>query len=275
MTMTTTTTTTTATTTPVTNNKRAMHVEQVPFGRIHADIVDFGGALDRIVELCRAGQGGMVVTPNVDHVVMAETDPALQKVYDDADLSLTDGKPLVWLAKAMGRPVPAKISGSDLIRPLIARAAKEGLSCFFFGGMEGIAEKAAAILKAEHQDLIVAGCHSPPFGFEKDPAKDRAAIDVVLAAKPNIVFVALGSPKQELWMDRHRHDLGAAVTLGIGASLDFIAGAVKRAPPWMSHMGLEWLYRLVQEPGRMYERYLVRDRAIVGIAWRTWKKHRR
>jgi N-acetylglucosaminyldiphosphoundecaprenol N-acetyl-beta-D-mannosaminyltransferase len=252
-----------------------MNGDRVPFGSIHADVVDFDGALDRIVAMCRAGQGGTVLTPNVDHVVMAEEQPALKAAYDGAGLSLTDGKPLVWLARAMGRPVPQKISGSDLIRPLVARAAKEGLSCFFFGGKDGIAEKAAAILKAEHPDLIVAGCHSPPFGFEKDPASDQAAVDVVRAARPAIVFVALGAPKQELWMHRHKEALAPAVTLGIGASLDFIAGAVKRAPGWMSDAGLEWVYRLVQEPGRMYERYLVRDRAIVGIAWRTWKKHRR
>jgi len=249
--------------------------ERVPFGRIHADIVDFDGALDVIVGLCRSGAGGTVLTPNVDHVVMAEHDDALKAAYDGASLSLTDGKPLVWLARAMGRPVPAKISGSDLMRPLVARAAKEGLSCFFFGGQDGIADKAAAILKAEYPSLIVAGCHSPPFGFEKDPVTDLAAVDVLRAAKPNLVFVALGAPKQELWMHKHRTDLAPAVTLGIGASLDFIAGLVQRAPAWMSNAGLEWLYRLFQEPKRMYQRYLVRDRAIVGIAWRTWKAHKR
>jgi N-acetylglucosaminyldiphosphoundecaprenol N-acetyl-beta-D-mannosaminyltransferase len=249
--------------------------ERVPFGRIHADRIDLATALDRIVDLCRSGCGGMVVTPNVDHVVMAETNETLKAAYDAAALSLTDGQPLVWLAKAMGRPVPGKISGSDLIRPLIERAAAEGLSCFFFGGKPGIAEKAAATLQGEYPGLVVAGCHSPPFGFETDEAADRAAVDVVVAARPQLVFVALGSPKQEAWMHRHRGALGGAVTLGIGASLDFIAGVVQRAPPWMSQAGLEWVYRLLQEPGRMYERYLVRDRAIVGIAWRTWSQHRR
>ncbi|HEY1097543.1 MAG TPA: WecB/TagA/CpsF family glycosyltransferase, partial [Myxococcota bacterium] len=125
-------------------------LERVPFGRIHADVVDFAGAIDRIVALCHAKQGGSVVTPNVDHVVMAEHDAALKAAYDDADLSLTDGKPLVWLARAMKRPVPGKISGSDLIRPLVARAAKEGLRCFFLGGKDGIAQTAADILTAEN-----------------------------------------------------------------------------------------------------------------------------
>ncbi len=248
---------------------------RVPFGRIHADVVDFDGALDRIVGLCRTGTGGSVVTPNVDHVVMAETDEGLKAAYDDADLSLTDGKPLVWLAQAMGRPVPGKISGSDLMRPLIARAAKEGLRCFFLGGKDGIAQKAADILVAENPGLIVAGCYSPRFGFDRDPVSDQAVVDVVIAAKPDLLFIALGAPKQELWMHKHKAALAPAVGLGIGASLDFIAGSVQRAPKWMSNVGLEWVFRIGQEPRRMAERYLVRDRPIIGIAWRTWREHRR
>lgn len=248
---------------------------RVPLGSIHADVIDFNGAVDRIVALCRAGQGGSVVTPNVDHVVMAEHNAALKAAYDGASLSLVDGKPLVWLAQAMNQPLPGKISGSDLIRPLVARAAQEGLRCFFLGGMEGIAQRAADILVAEHPGLIVAGCYSPPFGFEKNPEQDQAVVDVVAAAKPDLVFIALGAPKQELWWHKHQQALAPAVGLGIGASLDFIAGVVTRAPSWMSDAGLEWVYRLVQEPRRMAERYLVRDREIVPIAFRTWRRHRR
>jgi N-acetylglucosaminyldiphosphoundecaprenol N-acetyl-beta-D-mannosaminyltransferase len=252
-----------------------MTVERIPMGRIHVDAHTFDGAIDAIVELCRAGRGGSVLTPNVDHVCMAETDPALKAAYDAASLSLLDGKPLQWLAQGMGRPVPGKISGSDLLRPLCARAAREGLSCFFLGGVDGVAQKAADILVQENPGLVVAGCYSPPFGFEKDPDKDAAVVERVRAAKPNLLFVALGAPKQELWMTKHRDVLEPAVSLGIGASLDFVAGVVKRAPAWMSDVGLEWAYRLAQEPRRMYQRYLVRDRAFVGIAWRTWRAHRR
>lgn len=248
---------------------------RVPFGKIHADVIDFDGAVSAIVDLAKAGAGGTVLTPNVDHVVVAEEHAGLKAAYDGASLSLVDGKPLVWLARAMNRPLPAKISGSDLIRPLVARAAAEGLSCFFLGGKEGVAQTAADILRREHPALVVAGCYSPPFGFEKDPAADQAVVDVVNAAKPNLLFVALGAPKQELWMHKHKADLAPAVSLGIGASLDFIAGVVKRAPPWMSDAGLEWLYRLGQEPTRMFERYVVRDSAFAGIALRTYRAHKR
>jgi N-acetylglucosaminyldiphosphoundecaprenol N-acetyl-beta-D-mannosaminyltransferase len=246
----------------------------VPFGRIHAHHVTFDGAIDRIVALCRARQGGYVLTPNVDHVVMADTDEALRQAYADAALSLVDGKPLVWLSRALGTPLPAKISGSDLLRPLVARAAREGLSVYFLGGQEGIAARAAAILQAEHPALVVAGVDAPPFGFDKDPAQDAAVVARVQAAKPALLFVALGAPKQELWLARHKEALVPAVGLGIGASLDFIAGVVKRAPRVVSEAGFEWAWRLAQEPRRMAQRYLVRDRAFPAIAWRTWRQAR-
>lgn len=274
-------TTTTSTQAPTMNNAGATanaarnQGERVPFGRIHVDNVSFDGAIESIVALCREGNGGTVLTPNVDHVVMAETDDALKAAYDGASLSLADGKPLIWLANAMNRPLPGKVSGSDLMRPLVRRAAVEGLSCFFFGGMEGIAQRAADILQRENPALKVAGTYCPPFGFEKDAKKDAEAVDVVVQAKPDLLFIALGAPKQELWMHKHRAALAPAVGLGIGASLDFIAGTVKRAPPWMSNAGLEWAYRLGQEPKRMFDRYIVRDSAFVGIAMRTLRDHRK
>jgi N-acetylglucosaminyldiphosphoundecaprenol N-acetyl-beta-D-mannosaminyltransferase len=247
----------------------------VPFGRIHAHHVTFDGAIDHIVALCRDGSGGYVLTPNVDHVVMADTDDALASAYENAALSVVDGKPLVWLASLMGRKVPGKISGSDLLRPLVARAAIEGLRVFFLGGQEGIAARAAAILVEENPGLQVAGTYAPPFGFEKDPAQDQAVVERVRDAAPALLFVALGAPKQELWLARHKEALAPAVGLGIGASLDFVAGVVKRAPRVVSDVGLEWAWRLGQEPRRMAQRYLVRDRAFPGIAWRTWRAHRR
>jgi N-acetylglucosaminyldiphosphoundecaprenol N-acetyl-beta-D-mannosaminyltransferase len=241
----------------------------VRFGRIHAHVVTFDEALDRIVELCRAGAGGYVVTPNVDHVVLAEEDAALVDAYARAALSLVDGKPLVWLARAMGTPLPAKISGSDLARPLVARAAAEGLSVFFLGAKEGVGRRAADLLVAEHPGLKVAGVVSPPLGFEKDEGKNAEVVRAIRESGADLVVVALGAPKQELWMARHKDVLAPSVLLGLGGTLDFIVGDVKRAPPWMSDAGLEWLYRLAQEPRRMASRYLVRDRAFAGIALRS------
>jgi N-acetylglucosaminyldiphosphoundecaprenol N-acetyl-beta-D-mannosaminyltransferase len=248
---------------------------RLPLGALEVDSVTFDEAIDRIVALVQAGKGGCVFTPNVDHVVQVEHDARLREAYAQCALSLTDGMPLVWLSHAMGRPVPAKVSGSDLMDPLCARAAADALPVYFLGGREGVAARAAELLTQKHRGLRVVGTASPPLGFDKNDDVNAQVIADIAAARPALLFVALGAPKQELWLHQHKQQLAPAVGLGIGASLDFIAGVSTRAPSWMSRAGLEWVYRLVQEPGRMGERYLVRDRAIVGIAWRTWRQHRR
>lgn len=245
--------------------------KKVRFGRIHADDITFDGAIEAIIRTAKARTGGYVVTPNVDHVCLAETDEALVDCYRDATLSLVDGKPLLWLARLMGHPLPEKISGSDLCEPLVARAAKEGLSVFFLGAGPGVAAKAAALLQARHPALKVAGVLSPPMHFEKDTVEDLKVTAMINASGADLVLVALGAPKQELWMKKHGVDLAPAVLLGIGGTLDFLAGRIQRAPRWMSDIGLEWLYRLLQEPRRMAERYLVRDRAIARIAVRMMR----
>lgn len=242
--------------------------KKIRLGTIHADCLTFDDALASIEACIRDNVGGYVVTPNVDHVCMAETDERLQQVYRDSSLSLVDGMPLLWLGKLMGQPFPEKISGSDLIRPLMQRAAKRGWRVYFLGGMPGVAESAAKILAKEYSGLQIAGTDAPPLGFEKNPKQSALVLEKIRLSQPHLILVALGAPKQEYWMAENRKAFSPAVALGIGASLDFIAGVVKRSPSWMSQFGLEWLYRLFQEPKRMASRYLVRDRAIVGIAIR-------
>ena len=232
----------------------------------------FAEALDECVALAKSGGGGAVLTPNVDHVCLAETNEALVQAYADAALSLADGMPLVWLSRAMGQPLPEKISGSDLVGPLVARAAREGLSVFLLGAKDGVGLRAADALKARHPELKIAGVLAPPLGFERDPAENASVLAAVTAAKPAFVLVALGAPKQELWIHAHHHALAPAVLLGIGATLDFIAGDAKRAPQLISRVGMEWLWRLAQEPRRLAHRYLVRDRAFAGIALRALRR---
>lgn len=243
---------------------------KVRLGTIHVDDLSFNGAIDAIAAAVKAGEGGFVVTPNVDHVCMAETDLRLREAYKHATLSLIDGMPLLWLAKALGNPLPEKISGSDLLRPLMQRAAKEGWKVYFLGGRPGVAEQAANILLQDYPGFTVAGVDAPPMGFENDRTQANDVLVKIRLAKPHLLLVALGCPKQELWMHQNVKAFGPAVALGIGATLDFVAGVVKRAPAWMSKVGLEWLYRLLQEPRRMAGRYLVRDRAILWIAIRSF-----
>lgn len=252
-------------------------MKKVRLGSIHADCLTFDGALSKVEELVQAGRGGYVVTPNVDHVCLAEHDPELRAAYEHAALSLVDGMPLLWLSRLLGHPLPEKISGSDLVFPLIERAARLGWRVYLLGAAPGVAHKAAEELCARYSGLNIVGTDSPPIGFEKEEAEKEATQKKLREAAPQVVLVALGCPKQELLMYRWRFDYAPAVAFGIGASLDFIAGKVKRSPSWMSRAGLEWVYRLSQDPRRLTHRYLVRDREILTIGLRMLRmpKHDR
>jgi N-acetylglucosaminyldiphosphoundecaprenol N-acetyl-beta-D-mannosaminyltransferase len=241
-------------------------VKRVRLGQIYAHSLTFPEALDAVVELVEAGEGGYIVTPNVDHVVQAEHSEAMRAAYHGASLSLVDGQPLIWLSKMMGEPFPEKISGSDLVPRLLRIAAREGWHVFFLGAAEGVGAKAAEILKSDAPSLQIT-VHSPRFGFDTDPVESAAVLERVREAKPNLVVMALGCPKQELLMHRWKEELAPAVAIGAGATLDFIAGNVPRSPAWMSSAGLEWLYRLAREPRRLAHRYLVRDPEIIKVAW--------
>lgn len=246
---------------------RGIAVKRVRMGAIYAHAVTSQQALDQVVELVGAGDGGYIVTPNVDHVVQAEHNEALRAAYDAASLSLVDGQPLMWLSQMMGEPFPEKISGSDFVPHLVALAAERGWRVFFLGAGEGVGAKAAEILRSEHPGLDIR-VHSPKFGFDQDPVERAEVLRRVREAMPHVLVMALGCPKQELLMHRWRQELGPTVAIGAGATLDFIAGNITRSPTWISNAGLEWLYRLGREPRRLAHRYLVRDPEIVKIAWR-------
>lgn len=237
---------------------------RVQYGKIYAHAVSLDQAIGVILKRIEDKAGGFVVTPNVDHVCLAEEDPALVAAYDDAFLSIPDGMPLIWMSRALGLPIKEKVSGSDLVEPLLDRGAKRGLRVYFFGSNERVNKKAKDILEGRFAGLQVVGYDSPMVDL-KNVAAVKENIARIKEAKPDLLLVALGCPKQEYVMHTFMNDLQGVVMLGIGASLDFIAGEVQRSPRWMSNVGLEWLYRLIQEPKRLAHRYLVRDRAIAGI----------
>jgi N-acetylglucosaminyldiphosphoundecaprenol N-acetyl-beta-D-mannosaminyltransferase len=234
-------------------------------GRVPIDCVTFGDALEAIAEMIERRRGGVVFTPNVDHVVMAQRDGRLQRAYAAVDLSLADGMPVVWASRALGLPVPEKVSGSDLVPLLMRLSAARGFRVYLLGGAHGVAQMAASRLRAAHPDLVVVGAASPRVDIEEPAARRRALVEAIRAAEPDLVLVGLGAPKQELWIHDTAPSLRPAVLLGVGASLDFLAGTARRAPKWMSAAGLEWAYRLAHEPRRLWRRYLVRDPEFVGI----------
>jgi N-acetylglucosaminyldiphosphoundecaprenol N-acetyl-beta-D-mannosaminyltransferase len=226
---------------------------------VQIDNVDLAEAMERIAALVRDRRPSLVVTPNVDHLINLQDDAEFREIYRRAALVLTDGVPLLWAARFLGTPIREKLSGSDIFHDLCRLAAQRGFRVFFMGGREGAAEAAAERMRRAHPGLQVVGVHSPPFGFESD-ASEGARIDAILAeARPDVLFLGLGSPKQEKWSARNSERLGIPVTVGVGVTFEYTAGMVRRAPVWMQRVGLEWLFRLCMEPGRLWMRYLVND----------------
>ncbi len=240
-------------------------------GEVPIDVVTFQGALDAIEALVAAGHGGYVVTPNIDHVVLAEQNPQFRDAYHEASLSLVDGQPLVWASPMLGERLPEKISGSDLVWPLLERAAQKKWRVYFLGAGPGVAEQAAKNVKERYGTFVV-GCDSPMLSTDPDDPKSQEAFAKVREARPDLLLVALGAPKQEVLMHRLRALYAPAVAVGVGASLDFIAGTVKRAPRWVSSSGLEWAWRLSREPKRLWRRYLVNDPKFLLILARTLRR---
>ncbi len=242
-----------------------LHPPRMRLGRLTIDPVTFEGALARVEKLVEAGKGGMVLTPNVDHVVLVEEEPRLLAAYERTDLSLADGTIVVWASRLLGKPLPAKVSGSDLMLPLSALAARRGFRVYLLGGGEGVAAKAEAALRARFPEIDIVGAEGPRVDVDKGKEAHAEIVARIRAARPDILFVGLGCPKQEIFMDQVREEIAPAVALGIGAGIDFVAGTVPRAPKWVSSVGLEWAYRLSREPRRLWRRYLVRDPKFVVI----------
>lgn len=241
-------------------------MERMKFMNTEIDNLTMQEALHVIDELIKKNINAYVVTPNVDHIVKLETDKELQDVYRNASLILTDGKPLLWIAKWYGTPIKEKISGSDLFPLLCKMAAEKGYTMFFLGAAEGVAAKAAENLMKRYRGLQVVGTYSPQYGFEKNQIEMEKIKIMIRIAHPDILIVGLGCPKQEKFMYYHCKELEVPISFGLGASFDFEAGNIKRAPQWMSNHGLEWLFRITQDPKRMARRYLVDDRKILKLA---------
>jgi N-acetylglucosaminyldiphosphoundecaprenol N-acetyl-beta-D-mannosaminyltransferase len=241
---------------------------RIRIGTLWIDALSFDGALDAIDDLLDAGQGGTVFTPNVDHVVTSDTDPRLRDAYRTASLSIADGQWLIWASRLLGTPLPEKISGSDLVVPLARRAAARGRSLYLLGGAPGVAEEAARKLAALTGVRIV-GFSSPTVAADAITEDERDVVQSIRDSRPDVVLVALGAPKQELFIHWNARALRPAVLIGVGASIDFLAGRVRRAPRWISRTGLEWLFRLALEPRRLARRYLLRDPKFVAILVRT------
>ncbi len=219
--------------------------------------VDEAAAVQHILAALGKGQGGWVLTTNLDTLRRHALDAAFRLMVSGATLVVADGMPLVWASRLQGSPLPARVAGSNLISSLSAAAAQSGRSVFLLGGDPGTADEAAAVLRSRSPSLRVAGTWCPPFGFEHDPAQLMAIQQAVQGAAPDIIYVALNCPKQEWLISQLKGTMPSAWWLGLGYSFSFLARRTARAPRWIQQAGLEWLHRLVQEPRRLARRYLV------------------
>jgi len=211
-------------------------------------------ALDRIASYIASGRPHQIATVNADFCVKAWDDPELRHILRSADMLTPDGMPLVWGARLLGVPLEGRVTGADLVPAMAQRGAEEGWRFYFLGAGPGIAARAAEALRQRHPGLQVVGVYSPPLSSVVE--MDEQIVARIRDLRPDVLLVAFGNPKQEKWIHMHARELGVPVSIGIGGTFDLIAGATRRAPAWMQRAGLEWLYRLLQEPRRLWRRYL-------------------
>jgi N-acetylglucosaminyldiphosphoundecaprenol N-acetyl-beta-D-mannosaminyltransferase len=230
----------------------------VPLARI-----DMETALTRVEQFVRERSPHMIVTSDTTGIVRARDDPEFQAIVRAADMVTADGRGVVWMARVLGLPMRERVSGVDMMDKLCQRAAQQGYSVYLLGGQPGVAEETARVMQSRYPGLRVAGAHHGYFTAEEEPKVVRA----VAEAKPDILFVAFGAPKQEKWIRRHQGALGVPVAIGVGGSFDVLSGRVKRAPAWMQRAGLEWLYRACREPKR-----LPRLWALPRLVWMTLRE---
>lgn len=228
-------------------------------GDISFDALTEGNAIHVVRQAWAAGEGGSIIPVNIDVARAVARDASLAGLVATGSLVVADGMPLVWAAKVRGDVLPERITGSSLIFSLTAAAATEGKSIFLLGGADGVPGRAADTLAARFAGLRIAGTDSPPFGFDRTDEGVQQVIDKVAIAKPDLVFVGLGFPRQEQLIQHLRKEVPGAWFVACGGAIPMAAGVVRRASPVLQRLGLEWTHRLTLEPRRLARRYLRED----------------
>lgn len=240
----------------------------VPVGELTIHDVRFDETVRRIQQWATERSGGYVCTPNADYVVRSRHDAEFRSAIQGARLRVPDGMWLVYASRVAGRGLHGTVTGRLLLPALAEVAADKGLRIALFGASAGIAQRVREVLMRNHPQLQVVAAVTPPTPFQIGSTSDQQAVDAISETNPDILFVALGAPKQEIWMQRHVAELGGAVAVGVGGAFDIVAGRFREAPRWMTRYGFEWLFRLAQEPRRLARRYLLDDPWILWWAIR-------
>ncbi|MGB7346299.1 MAG: WecB/TagA/CpsF family glycosyltransferase [Pirellulaceae bacterium] len=223
---------------------------------VGVDPIDMNIAVKRIDQLIAADQSQYVCVTPIHSIMDCQADPNLRSIFNRAALVTPDGMPVVWICNWLGKHTTQRVYGPDLLLRVCASSQQSRHRHFFYGGADGVAEQLAVVLKERFPDMQIAGTCSPPFK-QLSSEEDQEIVNQINAAKPDIVWVGLGAPKQEQWMADHIDSINGTLFIGIGAAFDFHTGRVRQAPYWMQRSGLEWLFRLGMEPKRLWRRYLV------------------
>jgi N-acetylglucosaminyldiphosphoundecaprenol N-acetyl-beta-D-mannosaminyltransferase len=231
---------------------------------VRVDDVTYEEALSHIERYVEDGGTHQVATVNVEFIMEARRNPAFRRILAQADLCVPDGVGVLWAARRQGCPLRQRVAGVDLVEKIVARGAARGWRIYFLGAAPGVAERAATVLAGRYPGLKVAGCYA---GSPR-PEEEDEIVGWVRAARPDVLFVAYGAPKQDLWVARNQARIGVPVAVGVGGSFDYIAGVARRAPEWAQRAGLEWLHRLVKEPWR-WRRQLVIPRFVLLVLLRS------
>jgi len=232
--------------------------------------------VDHLFAALAEGVGGWVITPNVDYLRRYVSESEVRRLFAGASLIVADGVPLLWAARLQGTPLRERVAGADLVWLLAERAAEEGRSLYLLGGNEGVGEAAARRLQDRWPSLRIAGAAGPRLSNQPTEAELASVSRTLQQAEPDLIYVAFGAPKEERLIAALRSEFPRTWWIGVGASLSFITGDVKRAPRWMQRAGLEWIHRLLQEPQRLARRYLAHDLSftlrLLGASWRQRKR---
>ena len=224
--------------------------------------------LGTVENFIHSGRPHQHVVVNVDKIVKASRDPVLRNIINGCDLINADGMPVVWASRLLGKPLKERVTGVDLFESLMERSAEKGWRVFLLGAREEVVSRVAQIYPARYPGLTIAGYRN---GYWK-PEDEAGVANAIAATRPDILFVAISSPKKENFLARYQAAMKIPFAMGVGGTFDVAVGLVQRAPVWMQKAGLEWFYRFLQEPRRMFRRYFIDDMAFVALFAREWMK---
>jgi N-acetylglucosaminyldiphosphoundecaprenol N-acetyl-beta-D-mannosaminyltransferase len=253
---------------PIASSQNATQDSRVEVLGCQIDNLSMAETLERIEEFIASGQPHQHVVVNVDKIVKAHRDPALRAIINSCDLINADGMPVVWASRLLGRPLKERVAGVDLFDALMARAARKGWKVYLLGALAEVVNDVRVTYEQRLPGLRIVGCRDGYWPADEDPT---VAAEVAASAA-DILFVAISSPRKEQFLGQYQKTMCVPFAMGVGGAFDVASGRVKRAPNWMQQAGLEWFFRFLQEPRRMFRRYFIEDLAFVWLLWRALRR---